>query len=351
MVKMGKDYYQTLGIKKGASDDEIKKAYRKQALRYHPDKNKSPGAEDKFKDIAEAYDVLSDPKKKDIYDRFGEEGLKGGGPTSGGGGPGGPGQFSYSFQGDPHAIFAEFFGGRNPFDQMFSGRNGGMDNMDTDDPFARFGMGSNGMGGFPRSFSTGMGGVGGHSGAAAKSQDPPLVHDLCVTLEEVFSGCTKKMKISHKRLNPDRHTARTEDKILEVEIKRGWKEGTKITFPKEGDETPYNIPADVVFVVKNKQHSVFRRDGSDLIYPVKVSLREALCGCTVRAPTLDGRTVTVTTTDVVVRPGMTRRVTGEGLPLPKSPDRRGDLVVEYEVKFPEKLSQSAREAIARVLPP
>lgn len=73
---MGKDYYDILGIKKGASEDDIKKAYRKQALRYHPDKNKSPGAEEKFKEIAEAYDVLSDPKKKDIYDRFGEEGKR-----------------------------------------------------------------------------------------------------------------------------------------------------------------------------------------------------------------------------------------------------------------------------------
>lgn len=76
MVKMGKDYYDILGIKKGAPDEDIKKAYRKQALRYHPDKNKSPGAEDKFKEIAEAYDVLSDPKKKDIYDRYGEEGTR-----------------------------------------------------------------------------------------------------------------------------------------------------------------------------------------------------------------------------------------------------------------------------------
>ncbi|XP_048062947.1 dnaJ homolog subfamily B member 1b isoform X1 [Megalobrama amblycephala] len=338
MVKMGKDYYSVLGIQKGASDDEIKKAYRKQALKYHPDKNKSPSAEEKFKEIAEAYDVLSDPKKKDIYDRFGEEGLKGGIPGGGGGG----GNFTYTFQGDPHAMFAEFFGGRNPFEHIF-GRNGGMDeSMDTDDPFASFGMG--GMGGFPRSFNTR-----GHGGRLEKKQDPPVTHDLRVSLEEVLTGCTKKMKISRKRLNPDGRTTRSEDKILTVEVKKGWKEGTKITFPKEGDETPTNIPADVVFVVKDKPHPVYRRDGSDLIYPAKITLKEALCGCTVNVPTLDGRTVNLTTQDIV-RPGMKRRVTGEGLPLPKSPDRRGDLIVEYEIKFPERLSQSAKDTIASVLP-
>ncbi|KAM9856527.1 dnaJ homolog subfamily B member 1b [Aulostomus maculatus] len=345
---MGKDYYDILGIKRDASEDDIKKAYRKQALRYHPDKNKSPGAEEKFKEIAEAYDVLSDPKKKDIFDRYGEEGLKGGGLP--GGGSSGPGTFSYTFQGDPHAIFAEFFGGRNPFEQFFGGRNGGMDeDMDTDDPFARFGMGG-GMGGFPRSFSSGMGGMGGpHSSVVKKQQDPPVVHDLRVTLEEVLSGCTKKMKISRKRLNPDGRSIRREDKILEVQIKKGWKEGTKITFPKEGDETPTNIPADIVFVLKDKLHSVFKRDGSDIVYTAKISLRDALCGCTINAPTLGGRTVPVSSTDIV-HPGMKRRISGEGLPYPKRPDRRGDLIVEYEVKFPERLSESARDTIAQVLP-
>ncbi|KAL7852214.1 hypothetical protein SRHO_G00179990 [Serrasalmus rhombeus] len=342
MVKMGKDYYSVLGISKGASEDEIKKAYRKQALKYHPDKNKSPGAEDKFKEIAEAYDVLSDPKKKDIYDRFGEDGLKGGS-----GGPNGPSGFTYSFQGDPHAMFAEFFGGRNPFEHLFGRGGGGDEDMDVDDPFG-FGMGGlGGMGGMggPRAF--GM--RGGHGGRLEKKQDPPVTHDLRVSLEEVFSGCTKKMKISRKRLNPDGRTTRPEDKILTVEVKKGWKEGTKITFPKEGDETPTNIPADVVFVVKDKPHPVFRRDGSDIVYPAKVTLKEALCGCTVKAPTLDGRSISVTVQDII-RPGTKRRITGEGLPLHKSPDRRGDLVVEFEVKFPERLSQDAKDTIARVLP-
>ncbi|TRY87344.1 hypothetical protein DNTS_017212 [Danionella cerebrum] len=337
MVKMGKDYYSVLGIQKGASDDEIKKAYRKQALKYHPDKNKSPGAEEKFKEIAEAYDVLSDPKKKDIYDRYGEEGLKGGSPGGGGG------NFSYTFQGDPHAMFSEFFGGQNPFEHIF-GRNGGMDeDMDTDNPFASFGMG--GMGGFPRTFNTRAG----PGGRMERKQDPPVIHDLRVSLDEVFHGCTKKMKISRKRLNPDGRSTRTEEKILTVEVKKGWKEGTKITFPKEGDETVSNIPADVVFVLKDKPHPVYRRDGSDIIYPAKITLKQALCGCTVEVPMMDGRSVRLSSQDIV-HPGMKRRVSGEGLPLPKSPDRRGDLIVEYEVKFPERLPQSARDTIANVLP-
>ncbi|XP_068606430.1 dnaJ homolog subfamily B member 1a [Brachionichthys hirsutus] len=333
---MGKDYYHVLGIAKGASEEAIKKAYRKQALRFHPDKNKSPGAEDKFKEIAEAYDVLSDQKKKDVYDRFGEEGLKGA-AGGGGGGHGGP-SYNYTFHGDPHAMFADFFGGRNPFDQFFS-QNG--DNDVDKDPFGAFGMG-----GFQRPFKP-------HPGVRRKphekKKDPPVVHELKVSLEEVFFGCTKKMKISRKRLNPDGCTVRKEDKILTVDIKRGWKEGTKITFPKEGDETPSNIPADVVFVVKDKPHPVFRREGSDIIYPAKISLRDALCGSTVNAPTLDGRTVTVTSRDVV-KPGTKKRIAGEGLPLSKCPEKRGDMILDFTVRFPDKLGQSTRDALKQVLP-
>lgn len=144
--------------------------------------------------------------------------------------------------------------------------------MDINDPFATFSMGGmGGLGGFHRSFKSHPGGL--HRGFE-KKKDPSVVHDLKVSLEEVFSGCTKKMKISRKRLNPDGCTMRNEDKILTVDIKRGWKEGTKITFPREGDETPTNIPADVVFVVKDKPHPVFKREGSDIIYPAKISLRE-----------------------------------------------------------------------------
>ena len=131
---MGKDYYKILGVARGASEDEIKKAYRKLALKYHPDKNQSAGAEEKFKEIGEAYDVLSDNKKKQVYDQYGEEGLKGGlGGSAPGGGGGMPnfdfgqaGQgYNYSYHGDPRATFSQFFGGSNPFASFFSASPGG----------------------------------------------------------------------------------------------------------------------------------------------------------------------------------------------------------------------------------
>ncbi|KAM9313482.1 dnaJ homolog subfamily B member 1 [Gastrophryne carolinensis] len=339
---MGKDYYKILGLSKGASEEDIKKAYRKQALKYHPDKNKDPGAEERFKEIAEAYDVLSDPKKREIFDKYGEEGLKGtpGGGGGGGGGPNGPFQ-SYTFHGDPHAMFAEFFGGRNPFDTFFAR---GDEDMDTDDPFSGFGMGGFGhLGGFPRAAP-------GRGPSVPKKQDPPVIRDLPITLEEVFTGCTKKMKISHKRLGPDGRSIRSEEKILTIQVKKGWKEGTKITFPKEGDETPTNIPADIVFVLKDKPHSMFKRESSNLVYVAKISLREALCGCSINIPTLDGRTIPLASRDQIISPGSKRRIHGEGLPLPKAPEQRGDLIVEFEIRFPERLSAAARETLERVLP-
>ncbi|KAF6093361.1 DnaJ heat shock protein family (Hsp40) member B1 [Phyllostomus discolor] len=239
-------------------------------------------------------------------------------------------------------MFAEFFGGRNPFDTFFGQRNG-EEGMDVDDPFPGFPMG---MGSF-----TNMNFVRSRPAQepTQKKQDPPVTHDLRVSLEEIYNGCTKKMKISHKRLNPDGKSIRNEDKILTIEVKRGWKEGTKITFPKEGDQTSNNIPADIVFVLKDKPHNIFKRDGSDVIYPARITLREALCGCTVNVPTLDGRTIPVVFKDVI-RPGMRRKVPGEGLPLPKMPEKRGDLIIEFEVIFPERLPQTSRTVLEQILP-
>ncbi|XP_029437428.1 dnaJ homolog subfamily B member 5 isoform X2 [Rhinatrema bivittatum] len=346
---MGKDYYKILGIQSGSNEDEVKKAYRKMALKYHPDKNKDSNAEEKFKEIAEAYDVLSDPKKRAVYDQYGEEGLKTGGGSSGNSGS----TFHYTFHGDPHATFASFFGGSNPFDIFFGSSRTRMSNGfdhedmdvedDDDDPFSAFGrFGFNGVNGLHRRHPEPI-----HS--RRKVQDPPVIHELKVSLEEIYHGCTKRMKITRRRLNPDGRTIRTEDKILNIVIKRGWKEGTKITFPKEGDATPENIPADVVFVLKDKQHAHFKRDGTNVVYAAKISLKEALCGCTVSIPTIDGRVIPLPCSDVI-KPGTVKRLRGEGLPFPKVPTQRGDLIVEFQVRFPERIPMQSREVLKQHIP-
>lgn len=236
---MGKDYYKILGIPKNANDDEIKKAYRKLALRYHPDKNKSPEAEEKFKEVAEAYEVLSDKKKRDIYDEYGEEGLKGGIP--GGQQNFGGGNFTYTFHGDPRATFAQFFGNTNPFQDFFGFDDPFGSAMENNQPFVRFfSMSSDDRG-------------------QSKKQDPPIEYDLSLSLEKILTGCTKNMKITKKVLRNGRFDR--EEKVLTINVRPGWKEGTKITFPKEGDQSANKIPADVVFVIKDKPHKFFKREG------------------------------------------------------------------------------------------
>lgn len=333
---MGKDYYKVLGIAKGASDDEIKKAYRKMALKFHPDKNKDPGAENKFKEIAEAYDVLSDSKKKELYDKFGEEGLKGDGAGPGAG-PGG-GAFHYTFQGDPMRMFQQAFGGNGMFTEFAFGGGG-------DGPELLFGGGDN-LFGFPFG---GMGGGGGMPRHHAPKQDKPIVHELPVTLEDLCKGCTKKMKITRKILNPD-GVSRSEDKVLTINVKPGWKNGTRITFPKEGDVYPGRLPADITFVIKDKMHPKFKRDGSDIRYKHQVPLCDALCGVNIKVPTLEGDTVPLKVSNVI-KPGSTHRIKERGLPNPKNGNIRGDLIVEFDVRFPDTISPAAKDLIRNALPP
>lgn len=133
-------------------------------------------------------------------------------------------------------------------------------------------------------------------------------------------------------------------------MKPGWKAGTKITFPKEGDQGRNRIPADVVFVLRDKPHAVFKREGSDLKYTVRIALKQALCGCTVEVPTLSGDKRTLNFNDEVIKPTTVKRIQGGGLPFPKEPSRRGDLLVTFDIVFPERLSGSAKEALRKILP-
>lgn len=339
---MGKDYYKILGISRGASDDEIKKAYRKLALKYHPDKNKTAGAEERFKEVAEAYEVLSDKKKKEIYDSHGEEGLKGGL----GGNPGAGGQsYSYTFHGDPRATFAQFFGSASPF-QAFFDLGGDKMNWDMDVDMNPFGnMDRPGVGAF-RSHSFN---VHGSPNRKEKTQDPPIEHDLYVSLEDIARGCVKKMKISRRVVHSD-GTSRKEDKVLTIQVKPGWKAGTKITFQKEGDQGRNKIPADIVFIIRDKPHALFKREGCDIRYTAKISLKQALCGTLLEVPTMNNEKLTVNLLSEIVKPHTVKRFPGYGLPFPKEPTRKGDLLVAFDIKFPERLSSGVKEILVDTLP-
>lgn len=353
---MGKDFYRILGVAKGASDDEIKKAYRKLALKYHPDKNKAKDAEEKFKEVAEAYEVLSDKKKRDVYDQYGEEGLKGGESPGGSGGPGG--NFHYQFHGDPRATFAQFFGTNDPFSIFFGNdmaNDGGMGfsganifggGMDQDDIFAHLGGGRAG----PQAFRSQSFNVQGDPQAKKMKVDPPIEHDLYVTLEDISTGCQKKMKISKMVVQPD-GSATKEEKILQINVKPGWKAGTKITFPREGDQIPGKVPADIVFIIRDKPHNTFKREGSDIKYTAKITLKEALCATgQLKVPTLTGEVISINIQNEVIKPSTIRRIQGRGLPFPKEPNRRGDIIVNFDIIFPDKFSKSAREILMDVLP-
>ncbi|KAI0701901.1 hypothetical protein C8T65DRAFT_656088 [Cerioporus squamosus] len=383
---MGTDYYKLLGVSRDASDDEIKKAYKKMALKWHPDRN--AGSEDaakKFKEISEAFEVLSDKQKRTIYDQFGEEGLKGGGvPPQGAGGPGGFSSFggfpgggqtftfttgpggSFSSGGgggrsgfsptDPNKIFEQIFGmgglgGMGGFGGMggsgFGGSRSRMSSMfgdDDDDDMSGSYFSSGGMpGGMPRSRpSTGR------PASPAPSQPTEVTKPLKVSLEDLYSGTTKHLKVGRRLLNGG-----TEDKVLEIQIHPGWKSGTKIRFPRAGNEQPNGEAQDLVFVVEEKPHDRFVRDGNDLVTTVKIPLVDALTGTGTKQVVehLDGRKLQVAPPAGIVKPGQTTTISGEGMPVRKAGavKQKGDMIVKWEVVFPDRLTPSQKEGIRKVL--
>ncbi|KAL4331815.1 hypothetical protein GQ457_07G041370 [Hibiscus cannabinus] len=319
---MGVDYYNILKVEKTATDDDLKKAYRKLAMKWHPDKNPNDKreAEAKFKQISEAYEVLSDPQKRAVYDQYGEEGLKDMPPPCSGGpsfGKGCVGRNGFNPR-NAEDIFAEFFGS------------------------SPFGFGSSG----PGRFHSDGGKFGGFS-STDNRKPPPVESKLPCCLEELYTGSTRKMKISRTLVNASGRQVQ-ESEILTIDVKPGWKKGTKITFPDKGNELHNQLPADLVFVIDEKPHNFYKRDGNDLIVNQRVSLAEALGGTTINLVTLDGRNLSLPVTDVI-NPGYELVIAGEGMPIAKEPGNRGDLKIKFEVKFPTKLTPEQREGLKRAL--
>ncbi|KAG6852307.1 hypothetical protein C0991_001074 [Blastosporella zonata] len=381
---MGKNYYDVLALSKNASQDEIKSAYKKMALKWHPDRNKnSEEATIKFKEVSEAFEVLSDSNKRAVYDQFGEEGLKGGrGPPPGaqGGfsgfngfpGAGGPSGSTFTFTSagpggfgggpagfapsDPVNIFEHIFGG------SFGGfgGTGGMGTRQSGSRANPFDMDDNMDG--SSGFSSGMPGGMPHTHAQSRSSannthtrspaPSEITRPLKIDLQELYNGALKHIKVGRRK-----NDGTMEDKVLEIQIHPGWKSGTKIRFPKAGNESIYGEPQDLVFVVEEKPHQVFTREGNDLIARVSVPLVEALAGVpgggkvAKTVEMLDGRKLQVPLPLGIVKPGQQATVPGEGMPIRKDGQalKKGDLIVKWEVVFPTTLTPAQREDIRKVL--
>ncbi|KAI5055126.1 hypothetical protein GOP47_0030271 [Adiantum capillus-veneris] len=350
-------YYEILGVPKNASADELKKSYRKAAIKNHPDKGGDP---EKFKELAQAYEVLSDPEKRDIYDQYGEDAIKEG---MGGGGEGH----------NPFDIFESFFGGASPF------------------------------------------GGGSSRGGRRQRRGEDVVHPLKVSLEELYNGISKKlslsrnvlcpkckgtgsksgasskcmscqgsgMKVSIKQLGPgmiqqmqhvcpdckgsgetinerDRcsqckgEKVVQEKKVLEVHVEKGMKHNQKITFAGEADEAPDTITGDIVFVLQQKDHAKFKRKGDDLFYEHTLTLSEALCGYQFILTHLDGRQLLMKSQPLeIVKPGQFKAINDEGMPIHHRPFMKGKMYIHFSVDFPESgsLTQDQLKALEAILPP
>ncbi|WOK92725.1 hypothetical protein Cni_G01416 [Canna indica] len=342
---MGVDYYNILKVNRNATDEDLKKSYRRLAMRWHPDKNPSNKneAEAKFKQISEAYEVLSDPNKRAIYDQYGEEGLKGmpppGSQSAASNGPSGPANFRFNPR-DAEDIFAEIFGSSSPF---------GFESMNRAKSM-RFQKDGNGtFGGFGRTESTTFRPYAEGAGPSGSQprKAPPVENKLSCSLEELYMGSKRKMKISRNVLHSNGRLV-PETEILTIDIKPGWKKGTKITFPDKGNEQLNQLPADLVFVIDEKSHDVYKRDGNDLIVHQMISLVDALAGTTINLKTLDGRDLAINVNDVVY-PGYEIVIAKEGMPIVKEPGKKGNLIVKFDVKFPSRLTPDQQTDIRRVL--
>ena len=355
-----RDYYEVLGVEKGASEDEIKKAYRKIAIKYHPDRN--PGdkeAEEKFKEAAEAYDVLRDPQKRQRYDQFGFNG-----PMGGDGG------------------FGDF----------------GATSMNMDDIFSMFGdiFGGHGFSGF-----------GGGQRRPQQHRGSDLRLKVKLTLEEINKGVTKKFKVrkdvtcshchgSGAEAGSERQQCQTchgtgvishttqsifgmmqtqgvcptcggegtiiankchechgegvvkGDEVVEIKIPAGVAEGMVVNVPGKGNAGRRNgVNGDIQVFIEEEPHNLFVRDGSDLIYNLLLDFPTAALGGDVEIPTIEGTKLRVKM-ESGTQPGKTLRLRGKGLPAVQGyGSGRGDLVVNISVYVPKTLSRDEKEAILR----
>jgi len=299
-------YYTELKLTKSASHEDVTAGYRRLGLQWHPDRNPDNPVEakKKFDKICEAYDVLSNPLYRAIYDQYGEKGLKEGVADGRGGMVKGTGKYQFGLNGDSSAIFMRVFGTDNPFAELFQV------SKEFFDP------------------------------AFVPPKTSAVEVKLGCTLEELAVGGIKVANVDLPGYGP---------KDVSIEVKRGWRDGARLTMSAKdilkGEACPKAlIGSEFVFVVVEKPHAVFKRDGDDLIHCASIPLVRALTGCTLPLATLDGREVIVGVNDVI-SPGFEKVLSGEGMPSFEEPDKKGDLIVKYSIEFPRSLDEKQRHLL------
>jgi curved DNA-binding protein len=302
-----KDYYKTLGVDRKASEEDIKRAYRKLAMKHHPDRN--PGnkqAEEKFKEINEAYQVLSDPQKRQHYDQLGDSYSRW---QQRGGVPGG-------FNWDEWAAAP---GGGNVRVEV-----GNLDDL--------FG---GGLGDFSEFFRSIFGGApGGMRGAGAarggrgsvRAQAPSFQSEITISLREAYQGTTRRIEVDGRR--------------LEVKVPAGARSGTKIRVA-DAVASPDGQKGDLYLLIQVAEDPRFERKGNDLYTDVEVDLLKAVLGGEVTVETLSGSVVL--TIPAGTQPGQTIRLAGQGMPQIKNRESRGDMFVRVKIKIPRNLTADQRE--------
>ena len=324
-------YYDLLGVKPSATPDEIKKAYRKLALKYHPDKNPDEG--EKFKAISQAYEVLADVKKRETYDRGGEDAIKGGGHG---------GDFH-----NPMDIFDMFFGGGS---RGHRGPKKGKDvvhqlKVSLEDLYngatRKLALQKNVI-------CSKCEGRGGKEGAVGKCRNckgtgmQVRIHQLAPGMVQQIQTVCHECRGEGESIDP-KHMCKAcsgkkvtrERQILEVHIDKGMKDGENIRFHGEGDQEPGLEAGDVIIVLDEKEHNVFQRQDIDLVTEMEIELVEALCGFQKTINTLDNRILVITSLPgEVIRNNEIKCVMNEGMPMKRDIFEKGRLIIKFKVKFP-----------------
>lgn len=343
-----RDYYEVLGVSRGASEQEIKKAYRKLALKYHPDKN--PGdaeAEEKFKEAAEAYDVLSTPEKKQRYDQFGHAGMGG---ASGFGGQGGMNMDDiFSQFGD---IFGDVFGGGGGFGGFGGGRRG-----------RRTVRGSNLRIKVKLDFAEIANGVTKKIKVNKLVQAEGATYTTCntcggtgavVQVRSTFLGQMQTssacpscqgtgQSLENRPAGADAQGLKRQEEVIEIEIPPGVEDGMQLNVRGKGNAAPMNgVPGDLLVVIEEIDHEHLKRDGNNLHYDLYINFVDAVLGGSAEVPFVDGKGKIKI--DPGTQSGKTLRLRGKGLPSVNGYGT-GDLLVHVNVWTPQKLSKEEKEML------